>query len=135
VDDHRLMREGIARVVGLQPDMTVVAEAWRGHGGDTEISLRLPMWLERHGLAPVEVLPLHRVARPGSQLWTWPTIFIDTYAPKLVEEGRLTPAEHSALVDEWKAHASDPAAFFCTPPMATIIAVSSTPACPETVPG
>ncbi len=30
VDDHRLMREGIARIVGLQPDMTVVAEASNG---------------------------------------------------------------------------------------------------------
>ena len=102
--------------------MTVVAEAWRGQGGDTEVSLRLPMWLQRHGLTPVEILPLHRVARPGSQLWTWPTIFIDTYAPKLVEEGRLTEGEHRALVEDWKAHTADPAAFFCTPPMATVIA-------------
>ena len=30
VDDHRLMREGIARIVGLQADMTVVAEASNG---------------------------------------------------------------------------------------------------------
>jgi len=30
VDDHRLMREGIARIVGRQPDMTVVAEASNG---------------------------------------------------------------------------------------------------------
>ena len=30
VDDHRLMREGIARIVGLQGDMTVVAEASNG---------------------------------------------------------------------------------------------------------
>lgn len=30
VDDHRLMREGIARIVGLQPDMTVVAQASNG---------------------------------------------------------------------------------------------------------
>jgi DNA-binding NarL/FixJ family response regulator len=30
VDDHRLMREGIMRVVGLQPDMTVVAQASNG---------------------------------------------------------------------------------------------------------
>ena len=30
VDDHRLMREGIARIVGLQNDMTVVAEASNG---------------------------------------------------------------------------------------------------------
>ena len=30
VDDHRLMREGIARIVGVQPDMEVVAEASNG---------------------------------------------------------------------------------------------------------
>lgn len=32
VDDHRLMREGISRIVGVQPDMTVVAEASDGEG-------------------------------------------------------------------------------------------------------
>lgn len=30
VDDHRLMREGLVRIVDLQPDMTVVAEASNG---------------------------------------------------------------------------------------------------------
>ncbi|MEO8257486.1 MAG: response regulator transcription factor [Acidobacteriota bacterium] len=30
VDDHRLMREGVARILGVQPDMTVVAEASNG---------------------------------------------------------------------------------------------------------
>jgi DNA-binding NarL/FixJ family response regulator len=30
VDDHRLMREGISRIVGVQPDMTVVAQASDG---------------------------------------------------------------------------------------------------------
>jgi DNA-binding NarL/FixJ family response regulator len=29
-DDHRLMREGIARIVGVQPDMTIVAQASDG---------------------------------------------------------------------------------------------------------
>ena len=103
--------------------VTVVAEAWRGHGGDTEIGMRLPTLLAKHGLKVVEITPLHRVARPGSQLWTWPTIFIETYGPKLVEEGRLTKAEHDALVADWKAYASDPSAYFVSPPMVDIIAV------------
>jgi DNA-binding NarL/FixJ family response regulator len=30
VDDHRLMREGIVRVIGMQPDMKVIAEASHG---------------------------------------------------------------------------------------------------------
>jgi SAM-dependent methyltransferase len=101
----------------------VVAEAWRNHGGDTEVGLRLPALLAKHGLTPVEISPLHRVARPGSQLWTWPTIFIDTYGSRLVEEGRLTPDEHAALVEDWNEHSNDPNAFFVSPPMADIIAV------------
>jgi hypothetical protein len=79
--------------------------------------------MAKHGLTPVEISPLHRVARPGTPLWTWPTIFIETYGPKLVDEGRLTPAEHDALVDDWKAHTGDPNAFFISPPMVDIIAV------------
>jgi DNA-binding NarL/FixJ family response regulator len=30
VDDHRLLREGLNRIIGLQPDMAVVAEAANG---------------------------------------------------------------------------------------------------------
>jgi SAM-dependent methyltransferase len=101
----------------------VVAAAWRDHGGDTDIGQKLPSLLVKHGLTPVDIAPLHRVARPGSQLWTWPTIFIETYGPKLVDEGRLTRGEYDALVRDWTAHAGDPGAYFCSPPMVDIIAV------------
>jgi SAM-dependent methyltransferase len=118
--------EGILLAPPSQPFhrfIRVVAEAWRDHGGDTDVGQRLPTLLAKHGLIPREIAPLHRVARTGSSLWTWPTIFIDTYAPRLVEEGRLTRAEHEALVRDWEAHSNDPAAFFCSPPMVDIIAV------------
>jgi SAM-dependent methyltransferase len=105
--------------------VTVVAEAWRDRGGDTDIGLRLPGLLAKHGLTPVEISPLHRVARSGSPLWTWPTIFIETYAPRLVDEGRLTPAEHEALVRDWAEHTGDPNAYFVSPPMVDIIAVKA----------
>jgi SAM-dependent methyltransferase len=103
----------------------VVAEAWRDHGGDTDIGQRLPTLLAKHGLKTIEIRPLHRIARPGSQLWTWPTIFIETYAPKLVDEGRLTRAEHDALVADWKGYGGDPNAYFVSPPMVDIIAVKA----------
>jgi SAM-dependent methyltransferase len=100
-----------------------VADAWRSHGGDTEVGQKLPALLAKHGLETVEISPLHRIARPQSQLWTWPTIFVHTYGPRLVQEGRLTPAEHEALVADWNEHTQDPNAFFVSPPMADIIAV------------
>lgn len=103
--------------------ISVVSEAWNGRGGDTRVGLRLPELLAKHGLEPKEILPLHRIARPQSQLWTWPTIFIGTYAPKLVEEGKLTAEEYEALVQDWETRTNDPNAFFCSPPMVEIIAV------------
>ena len=36
VDDHRLMREGVARIVAAQPDMEVVAEASNGEHAVTQ---------------------------------------------------------------------------------------------------
>jgi SAM-dependent methyltransferase len=103
--------------------VSVVAAAWKEHGGDTDVGMRLPTLLAKHGMKTVEISPLQRIARPGSQLWTWPTIFINTYAPKLVEDGRLTKEEHAALVRDWEARSSDPNAYFSSPPMVDIIAV------------
>lgn len=103
--------------------VSIVAGTWIEHGGDPNVGMKLPALLVKHGFTLQEVRPLHRGARPHSQLWTWPTIFIDTYAPKLVEEGRMTQEEHRALVRDWEQRSNDPGAFFCSPPMVEIIAV------------
>ena len=42
VDDHRLMREGVARIVGVQPDMVVVAEASNGEQAVTQFLASRP---------------------------------------------------------------------------------------------
>ena len=42
VDDHRLMREGIAKIVGVQPDMEVVAEASNGDHAITQFLASRP---------------------------------------------------------------------------------------------
>lgn len=107
----------------FQRFIDVVSQAWIEHGGDTKVGMRLPALLSKHGLMPQEIRPLHRIARSDSQLWKWPTVFIESYAPKLVQEGRLTEEEHRALVQDWETHSNDPNAFFCSPPMVEIIAV------------
>ena len=42
VDDHRLIREGVARIVGVQPDMEVVAEASNGEHAVTQFAASRP---------------------------------------------------------------------------------------------
>jgi ubiquinone/menaquinone biosynthesis C-methylase UbiE len=118
--------EGIVLAPASKPFrrfIEVVAHAWRSQGGDTEVGQRLPALLAKNGMEIVEISPLHRVARPQSQLWKWPSIFVDTYGRKLVEDGRLTPGEHEALIEDWETHSNDPNAFFVSPPMVDIIAV------------
>lgn len=42
VDDHRLIREGVARIVGVQPDMEVIAEASNGELAVTQFIASRP---------------------------------------------------------------------------------------------
>jgi hypothetical protein len=94
------------------------------HPQDSDrIGLRLPSLLSKHGLDPIDIRPLQRVARSRSQLWNWPTIYINTYAPKLVEEGRLTQQEHQDLLRDWEERTNDPNAFFLAPAIVEILAV------------
>ena len=71
VDDHPLVRQGIAGLVGVQPDMTVVAEATNGreaiqqfrtHGPDvTLMDIQMP---EMNGLDALIVI---RTEFPGAK--------------------------------------------------------------------
>jgi len=66
VDDHRLLREGLARIIELQPDMTVVAEANNGeeaveqftrHRPDvTVMDLQLPIMTGLQAIKAIRML-------------------------------------------------------------------------------
>lgn len=67
VDDHRLMREGIARIVGVQPDMTVVAQASDGEQAVAQFLRYRPdvtlMDLEMpnvHGVQAIQAIRSHQ---------------------------------------------------------------------------
>ena len=43
--------------------MDAVSQAWNERGGDTQVGMKLPGLLAKHGLKPSEIRPLHRLAR------------------------------------------------------------------------
>jgi ubiquinone/menaquinone biosynthesis C-methylase UbiE len=100
-----------------------VHESWRAHGGDPDIGCRLPGLLARAGFEVKEIVPVVRLARPGSSLWDWPDSFFDIYLPTLVKARFITAAEERAFRREWAKRSRDPGAFFTSPPMVEIIAV------------
>ena len=102
--------------------LTAVDESWRRTGGDLNVGERLPGLIAGAGCRLLELVPLARFARPGTELWQWPTGFFFSHVPRLVEAGLLTEAERQAFETEWHEREQDPGTFLSAPPMVGIIA-------------
>jgi DNA-binding NarL/FixJ family response regulator len=72
VDDHRLMREGLARIVGVQPDMTVVAQASDGEQAVSQFARYRPdvtlMDLEMPTMNGVQAIQAIRSQQPDARI-------------------------------------------------------------------
>jgi SAM-dependent methyltransferase len=117
------------RSTGLFPQRASVVRLFEAYhqsailnGGSYEISEHIPSLMAELGLELTAIEPICRIARPGSRLWEWVSLFHDSYLPKLLAQGLLEPDEAAAFGEDWRAAQSDPASFFFTPPMLGIIA-------------
>lgn len=91
------------------------------HGGDADIGGRVPALLDHAGFDVVEILPMLRVGRPGTPMWTW----IDAVGcnhGNLVEAGLITGSELESYYREWREQTTNPHAFFTAPPVLATIA-------------
>ncbi len=72
VDDHRLMREGIVRSVGLQPDMAVIAQASNGEEAVEQFRRHSPdvtlMDLQLPRLSGLEAIRMIRAEQPQARI-------------------------------------------------------------------
>ena len=91
VDDHPLLREGIAMIINSQPDMTLVAQAatgtdavqqYRNHRPDvTLMDLRLP------DLSGIDAMIAIRAEFPGARVIMLTTFEDDVEAQRALEAG------------------------------------------------
>jgi len=86
---HEYADYGAWRTLPPDPDVerfrTLVMQSWRDSGGEPDIALRLPSWLEEEGLEIVEMRPLVYVVRKGDFIWEWPASFMASGARRLAE--------------------------------------------------
>jgi two-component system, NarL family, response regulator len=72
VDDHRLVRKGVARLIDLEPDMCVVAEASSGAEAVTQFKRHAPdvtlMDLELPRMDGIEAIAAIRKDRPDARI-------------------------------------------------------------------
>ncbi len=103
--------------------INAVSASWRARGGDGDVMGKLPGMFARAGFRIDHLDVVQRIARPGSTLWHWPNSFWQTFLPRLVETGFLSPEDRAAFDVAWAEASKDPACFVQLPPVYELIAV------------
>ena len=99
-----------------------VMASWRDAGGEPDIGLELPRWLEELGCDVLERRAIAEVATPRDHVWQWPKAFVQVGLDRLVELGRMDAAGADAVRAEFAAVEAAPGAFQVTPTVLEVVA-------------
>lgn len=97
VDDHPLLREGIAALVGTQSDMKLVAEAESGREAVEQFSLHQPdvtlMDVQMDEVSGIEAIIAIRARWPAAKI-----IVLTTYAGDILAQRALNAGAHAYVL-------------------------------------
>ena len=103
-----------------------VVATWRESGGEPDAALVLPSLLSGNGFVVRSVLPRLFVIRPSDYMWQWPATFIESYIPRLLEQGRIDQDFAANFRAELAAAEKDPTTLMITPLVLEIVAEKTT---------
>ena len=107
----------------LEEFVQVVMKSWRATGGEPEVGLDLPRWLEELGFQVMELRPIIDMVPPTSPVWQWPKAFIEVGLRRLVDLGQLPAERAHAISGAFAAAEAAPGTRMITPAVLEIIAV------------
>ncbi len=99
-----------------------VMASWREAGGEPDVALQLPSFLEAAGMRVTFSQPIIFAVHPGDYRWRWPASFLEINLKRLQELGRVDAAWCDQVQAEWTAAEADPASLLLTPMVLEIIA-------------
>ena len=100
-----------------------VMESWRAAGGEPDIGLDLPRWLEEVGFELRQLRPIIDVVTPKSYAWEWPKAFEQVGLDRLIDLGAVTKERARTMAQEFAARSADPNSLVIAPAVLEIIAV------------
>lgn len=106
----------------LEEFVRIVMESWRGGGGEPDIALDLPAWLEELGCEVRSLQPIVHVVGPSHPVWEWPKAFIDVNLRRLSDLGLLAPARAREIRSAFDACERSPRTRMITPAVLEIVA-------------
>ena len=99
-----------------------VTETWRDTGGEVEIGLSLPSWLNELGFEIESTRPLIDVVGPDSYVWQWPKAFVGVGVDRMLELGAVTAEEAERMRFAISDAEKQPGSLMITPAVLEIIA-------------
>jgi len=107
----------------IEEFVRVVMKSWRADGGEPDIGLDLPLWLEELGFETKALHPIIDIVPVSSFVWQWPKTFIEVGLRRLIELGRLTSERAQAISDAFASSEAAPHTLMITPAVLELIAV------------
>jgi len=111
------------RSLEMEEFVRIVTESWRATGGEPDVGLDLPAWLEELGFDVRRLHPIIDVVTPKSYVWQWPKSFVQLGLDRLIELGFLTRERARAMAKEFAAREAAPNTLMITPAVLEIVAV------------
>jgi SAM-dependent methyltransferase len=112
----------VPRSLPFEEFVTATIANWRASGGEPNIGVEVPRWLEDLGFTIESTTPLIDVISPRDYMWRWPASFMDTGLRRLVELGAVTEERGRELARALHDIANDPKMRMITPGVLEVVA-------------
>ncbi len=99
-----------------------VMASWRANGGEPDIAIQLPGWLDALGFDLLVARPISEFTRPGDFVWAWPKAFVGTGIARLVELGRIDAERARAMREAFEVCERTAGGFCITPTVLEVVA-------------
>jgi SAM-dependent methyltransferase len=95
---------------------------WRRSGGEPDIGLNIPAWLENLGFEMESLTPIIDVISPRDYAWQWPKSFVQVGLQRLIELGAMDESKGADITAAFDEIDRSPTARMITPGVLEIIA-------------
>ena len=107
----------------LEEFVSCVMASWRDNGGEPDIALSLPQWLEELGFEMCTLQPILDIVGPGDLKWAWVRAFFEIGRQRLVDLGYMNAARAEAIWQAFRKIENAGGIRMITPGVLEIIAV------------
>ncbi len=112
------------RCLEVEEFVRAVMTSWRDAGGDPDIGMGLPRWIEELGLEIRCMRPIMEIVPADHLSWAWLRAFIETGRRRLVDLGYLSESRSAAIWEGFTEFESTPKARMVTPAVLEIVAAT-----------